>query len=65
MRYASTLAAITSLPPSFAMKLAAAHQPAGNVSRLQKCAFGRRVGRELTYPLISNDLEKSAERPAF
>jgi hypothetical protein len=33
---ASTFAAITSLPPSFAMKLAAAHQPAGNVSGLQK-----------------------------
>ena len=29
------------------MKLAAAHQPAGNVSRLQKRAFGRRVGRQI------------------
>jgi hypothetical protein len=27
--------------------------------------LGYQQGAELTYPLISNDLEKSAERPAF
>ena len=36
------------------MQLAAPHQPPGDVGRLQRRAFGRRVGRKIAYDRDEN-----------